>query len=603
MIATDAIPAVAYLRRSTDMQERSIPDQRAYVAKWASEHGYRVTAEYVDDAISGTSAKGRTGFERMIADAERGAAFKAVLCYDISRFSRGGTNETGFWLHRLQMAGVDALFCAEGIPEGDEGELLQGVKSWQARQFSVKLSRDTIRGTVSHITEKRCAPGGMPPFGYDKQHRSASGQVLRTFRWMPDGSKHEFGPDGSLLRSLAPGEMVKKAKSDLVLYVPSTPERVALVRRIFRSCADGLGYLAIAARLNDEGIASADGGHWTSGQIGRIVRNDAYRGAVVWNRRTVGRINGVGRDGKLRPKKGRSLGTNPVADWFTVEDAHEPLVDATLFARASRAVAGRRDVRCPVRPERHALLAGLIRCTRCGHGFVQKRVRSKSGNEMRSYRYYTDGGYNRGGKAVCALTNVPADALDAWVLGRVRDVLIADEGSVAAAIGAFVKMAKSPREPVETRDPSRELAAIDKRIRAMATMLADPSFEGLDEIKTTLADLKRRRDALRTEATRIAEAKHVMIDEGDLRRWAKERFESFARAAQSGVATAALAGVVRAYVDRIEIDPKSRRGVLWLPADAMACLRRETACNSGAHRDYIRTPNSTASRSLNPNLR
>ncbi len=36
------------------------------------------------------------------------------------------------------------------------------------------------------------------------------------------------------------------------------------------------------------------------------------------------------------------------------------------------------------------------------------------------------------------------------------------------------------------------------------------------------------------------------LDESDLRRWAKERFESFARAANRGVATPALAGVVRA---------------------------------------------------------
>lgn len=586
MIAAYAIPAVAYLRRSTDMQERSIPDQRAYIARWASEHGYRVTAEYVDDAISGTSAKGRNGFERMIADAERGAKFKAVLCYDISRFSRGGTNETGYYLHRLQRSGVDALFCAEGIPEGDEGELLQGVKSWQARQFSVKLSRDTIRGTISHITEKRCAPGGMPPFGYDKQHRSASGQVLRTFRWLPDGSKHELGPDGSLLRTLAPGEMVKKAKSDLVLYVPSTPERVAIVRRIFQSCADGLGFRAIAARLNEEAVPSADGGQWTNGQVGRIVKNDAYRGTVVWNRRSVGKINGVGRDGRLRPKKTPKAVTNPVADWFLVDEAHEQLIDQRLFDKANRAVAGRRDERCSTRPERHALLAGLIRCTHCGHGFVQKQVRSKSGSEMRRYRYYTDGGYNRGGRAVCDLTNVPADALDAWVLGRVRDVLIGDRASIAAAIESFVKAVRSPSGPVEQRDPTRELAAIDKRIKATVTMLADPSFEGLDEIKGTLADLKRRRDALRTEATRIASAKLVAIDEGDLRRWAKERFEAFARAADRGVATVALVGVVRAYIDRIEIDPKARRGVLWLPADAMACLRRESASNGGAHEDF-----------------
>lgn len=34
------ISAVGYARRSTDMQERSIPDQQAYVEKWAKEHGY-----------------------------------------------------------------------------------------------------------------------------------------------------------------------------------------------------------------------------------------------------------------------------------------------------------------------------------------------------------------------------------------------------------------------------------------------------------------------------------------------------------------------------------------------------------------------------------
>ena len=98
---------------------------------------------YVDDAISGTSTKGRDAFESMIREAENGRDFEAVLCYDISRFSRGGTNETGFYLHRLTLAGVKAVFTAEGIPEGDEGELLQGVKSWQARQFSGQRLRDT----------------------------------------------------------------------------------------------------------------------------------------------------------------------------------------------------------------------------------------------------------------------------------------------------------------------------------------------------------------------------------------------------------------------------------------------------------------------------
>jgi len=66
------IDAAGYARRSTDMQERSIPDQQAFVERWAKENGYRIVRWYVDDAISGTSAKGRAAFERMLKDAEGG---------------------------------------------------------------------------------------------------------------------------------------------------------------------------------------------------------------------------------------------------------------------------------------------------------------------------------------------------------------------------------------------------------------------------------------------------------------------------------------------------------------------------------------------------
>jgi DNA invertase Pin-like site-specific DNA recombinase len=238
--------AVGYARRSTELQERSIPDQQAYVEKWAGEHGYVIKRWFIDDAISGTSPRDRDEFERMIAAAENGRDFDSVLCYDVSRFSRGGTNETGFYLHRLKLVGVEAVLCAEGIPEGDEGELLQGVKSWQARQYSVKLSRDTMRGQISTILERRSAPGGAPPFGYDKRQVTASGQVLRTFRYLSDGRKKEYDAAGKLVRVLLPAETIKKAKSDIVLYVPSTTERVAVVRRIFDLAREGHGGRSIA---------------------------------------------------------------------------------------------------------------------------------------------------------------------------------------------------------------------------------------------------------------------------------------------------------------------------------------------------------------------
>ena len=225
--AVVGIPAVGYARRSTDMQERSIPDQQAYVQRWADTNGYRIVRWYIDDAISGTSTKGRNAFEELIGTAENGRDFESVLCYDISRFSRGGTNETGYYLHRLGQAGVDVIFTADGIPEGDEGELIQGVKSWQARQYSVKLARDSIRGQLSNIRERKSAPGGPPPYGYDKQHLTPDGKVLRTLRWMADGTKIEFDADGKQVRIIPSNVYAAKAKGDIVRYVPSTPDRVA----------------------------------------------------------------------------------------------------------------------------------------------------------------------------------------------------------------------------------------------------------------------------------------------------------------------------------------------------------------------------------------
>ena len=94
MIANDIRFAVGYARRSTDLQERSLPDQKAAVERWARDHGFRILRWFVDDAISGTSARGRDQFTRLIHEAENGRDFDAVLCYDMSRFSRGGTNET-----------------------------------------------------------------------------------------------------------------------------------------------------------------------------------------------------------------------------------------------------------------------------------------------------------------------------------------------------------------------------------------------------------------------------------------------------------------------------------------------------------------------------
>ena len=58
--------AVGYVRRSTDRQEQSIPDQKKAIETYAAEHDLSLVKFYTDDAISGTSTLGRRAFQQMV---------------------------------------------------------------------------------------------------------------------------------------------------------------------------------------------------------------------------------------------------------------------------------------------------------------------------------------------------------------------------------------------------------------------------------------------------------------------------------------------------------------------------------------------------------
>ena len=584
MAEPTGIAAVGYARRSTDMQERSIPDQQAHVQRWADEHGYRVLRWYVDDAISGTSTKGRDAFERMIREAENGRDFDAVLCYDISRFSRGGTNETGFYLHRLTLAGVKAVFTAEGIPEGDEGELLQGVKSWQARQFSVKLARDVIRGQLSSLKQRQCTQGGRAPYGYDRRYLAADGTVLRTIRYLADSRKQEFDAQGKPIRLIAREERPGKTKSDVVRLVPGDPAHVGVVQEMFGRCIEGYGYWSIASDLNNRGIHGPLGNPWSETVVKTILENPVYRGALAWNRTTAGKISGFDGQGRLRPKKGWMAKPNDPSDWIVIEDAHEPLVDAETFGRAQQILDGRRSQGGLARPTNRYLLSGLLRCTKCGHAFWGNTATLR--HNKKKVRLYKDGGYQRSGRAICMYAGIDADALDAWVLRQLRDVILGDADTTEQAIDAFVReVASSQEDGADRARAGKELAAVNKRIKATVGLLGNAELGGMPELEQTLVDLQRQRKDLEARLAGDDSRGATAPSAGELRSWAKEKIEELGAAVDGQLPPMELRRVVATYVERIEIDPEAKTGTMYLPADALACLEAESIrrVNNGSY--------------------
>ena len=238
---TGAKKAAGYLRRSTNRQEHSIEDQRTAILSYAQAHAYEIVRTYVDDSISGTITDDRKAFQQMMFDArEPGRAWHHVLVYDVKRFGRIDNDEAGHYRFLLRKAGVEVIYVTENFAGDDSDDLLRPVKQWQARQESKDLSKVTIRGQVS-LSEKGVWLGGAPPFGFDLLYRDSTGKPYIIVRFTANGDKEILDPEGRRQRILPRGESLTVSKKDHAKLVPSHPDRVALVRRIFQMYLSGLG--------------------------------------------------------------------------------------------------------------------------------------------------------------------------------------------------------------------------------------------------------------------------------------------------------------------------------------------------------------------------
>jgi hypothetical protein len=338
-------------------------------------------------------------------------------------------------------------------------------------------------------------------------------------------------------------------------------------------CVQGYGYRCIATRMNEEGIPSMFGSHWNMSNIAQMLRNPVYCGALVYNKRTEGSLFGMSRTGTLRPKKGRRGSfKNASEDWEIVPGVHEPLISQETFDDAQTAMAKRRFAGGKARSTRRTLVSTLLVCKRCKSSFTSVRDTRRKPEFGPPYRHDTCAGYHRYGKAVCGLVRIPGPALDAFVLQAISQVLQVDAKSREQAVEAFVRaMAKQIKAP-DTSAVQREIDQLNRRIKTTVTLLADPAFEGIDGLPAVLADLKRKRDSLQGKLDPAEVGAPPPLTPQQQRDWANEQFDKLEQMADKDEVELADRQLVEAFVQRIEIDPDAKTGVVVLHADLQSVL-------------------------------
>ena len=376
--------AIAYLRKSTDLQETSLEQQKEKVLGFAKEHSIRVIEFFAEEAC-GENVEGRPQFRKMIECCKSKEVFQYVLVYDISRWGRfESPKEAVYWEVEVEKSGRKVIFTSEGFKEESIGTSITNfVKSAEASEYLKNIRRQTVRGMIYHANQGYWM-GGRPPYGYNRGIVE-SGKIIEV---LPEGKQKN----------------IKDQKVKLAI----NKEQAKVVRTIFiMFVTQGMSVNSIVTHLNQSNCPPPRGHMWSKSSIWRMLHNDAYIGTLVYNRE-----NGHKRHGKRK--------YNPKEEWVVVGNAHQPIISKDLWdvvqARTNQAFLGGRFLCKGNRPSSEYLLSGLIKCERCGSNFHGRRYVNKSSVT----RLYRCGGYNMYGNNTCTRWEVNASRLEDFIINHIQ---------------------------------------------------------------------------------------------------------------------------------------------------------------------------------------
>ncbi len=504
--------AVVYARKSTaetDRQVRSLEDQIAVIEEWAVENDCTIVrAPYLDSA-SGTDMD-RPGLQQMLSDARSDERdFDTILIYDISRFGRFGSDYIAYLEVQLREVGVEVIYTAENLPEGFAGKLMKGVRGAMAEEYSASLSKTIMRGMLRAAQEGKLN-GRAAPYGYDfGDYEIASGKLVRQIRYTATRverpakggkarsatkwSKETVLQDTEFFARIGDAAFDKNALRMLVVrrLVPSVPERVAAVRRIFDLVTNGVGPKAVAEMLNRDGVLSPASVAWSSAGVRNVLENVVYKGFLSWGRRKRGKFHSIENGKQVERPAGdrgrRALRGNDTA--IISEHTHDPLVTPKAWDAAQAAIQVNRRKRVGHRGQRSPyLLSGLTSCVLCGRGASGQSRTAKGGR----YRYYVCNTRHMKGSSVCASVPAGCAAIEDAVLAELNGYLAEylgeeSEAELEAAIRKEAAKVTGRGTPVPVD--------YDTKIESLAARIAShPDIADL--LIPQLERLKQERDAV-----------------------------------------------------------------------------------------------------------
>lgn len=337
------VAAYARVSSGKDAMLHSLSAQVTQYSNMIQNHtGWLYCGVYADEALTGTKDN-RAEFVRLMDDCKAGK-IDLIITKSISRFARNTVTllQTA---RELKLLGVDIYFEEQNIHTmSADGELMLTILASYAQEESLSASENQKWRIKKNFEEG--FPWNQNMLGYRQVH----------------------------------GELV------------IVPEEAEIVKSIFADYLSGLGILAIAQKLNEQGTPTRMGHSWGHSAIGKILQNPTYTGCLVLQR--------TYRENHLTKKTLKNNGQFPI---YHVDGSHEAIISKETFD-AVQAERNRRAKRHHTKPTTNTYpLTSLLVCENCGKNYRRKITRTGA--------VWVCSTYNQLGKAVCASKQIPETTL------------------------------------------------------------------------------------------------------------------------------------------------------------------------------------------------
>ena len=332
----------AYCRVSTDDEEQltSYEAQKNYYTdKIMTNREWTMAGIFADEGITGTSARKRPEFLRMIRQCKQGK-IDIVLTKSISRFARN-TVDCLNYVRALKELGIAVIFEKENMNTLEiDSEILITMLGAFAQSESESISANVRWGKRQAMKEGKAIINYKHLYGYRK------------------------GADG---------------RPEII------PEQADVVRKIYDLFLSGTPIRGILEHLNANNIPNVSGeSQWAKNAVNSILTNEKYCGDVLLQKTYI--------DDCINKKVKKNTGQLPM---YLVQNHHEGIISRETFdaaqAELSRRNAGRSPSKknAPTGRSRYSskyALSDRMYCGECGTRYQRCTWRNRDGSKRIVWR-------------------------------------------------------------------------------------------------------------------------------------------------------------------------------------------------------------------------